>query len=49
MHTENFKAISFRNVKVTGYHTPTIKTKTDGDIRLVDTEGIKIEKVEEYE
>lgn len=50
MHAENFKEIHFRNVKVSGYrHTPSIKTKTDGPIHLVDTEGIAIQKVKDYE
>lgn len=50
MHAENFKEIHFRNVKVSGYrHTPTIKTKTDGPIHFVDTEGIAIQKVDDYE
>ena len=50
MHAENFKEIHFRNVKVSGYrHPPTIKTKTDGPIHLVDTEGIAVQKVKDYE
>ena len=47
MQAENFKEINFRNVKLHGFRNPTIRTKGDGKIVMVETEGITVLPAEE--
>ena len=47
MQAENFKEINFRNVKLHGFRNPTIRTKGDGRIVMVETEGITVLPAEE--